>query len=307
MATTKAKTTSKSSAKKSAKSTKTAASKPAKTVKVEEKVGVITSKPSGNPVKEFFGRKYDADENILTIFKSPRIIGAALGELIGTMLLTMIFLTLGFNPLYLPFAIIAITIAVFAFSGANLNPAITVGMMASRRMSPIRGTLYIIAQVLGAWFGLLVINAFRMAGGGTNTLPTLEAPLTGENSMFWPVIALELVGAIIIGFCFARALVYKRSVFTFGAMVSGGICLAILLALVISNDYLGLSGNVFVMNPAVSIMFQSLSSEAAEFGPLMADIGRALTVYAVFPLIGGVIGFYLSDLSAKLSGSKLAE
>jgi len=304
MATTKAKTTSKSSAKKPTKSTKSAASKPAKTTRVE----TITSKRT-NPVKEFFARKYDASENILTIFKSSKIFGAILGEVIGTMLLTMVLLTLGiFNPLYLIFGIMVITIAVFAISGANLNPTITVGLMASRRMSPIRGTLYITAQLLGAWFGLLVVNAFKLAGGEmAQNLPAVDVPLWGEGSMFWAITMIELLGAIIIGFCFARALVYKRSVFTFGAVVSGGIFLAVLLAVVLTGNYLAIQDSSFVLNPAVAIMYQALPSEAANFGELLGHIGIALSAYVVFPMIGGTIGFYISDLATRLSGQKLSE
>ena len=308
MATTKAKTTGKSSAKKSAKSTKSAASKPAKVTRVEE-AKTITSKASTSPVKGFFARKYDADENILTIFRSSKIWGAILGEVIGTMLLTMILLTLGiFNPLYLIFGVMVITIAVFAFSGANLNPTITVGMMATRRMSPIRGTLYIIAQLLGAWFALLIVNGFRMAGGEVaQELPMLQAALSGEGSMFWPITMIELLGAIIIGFCFARALVYKRSVFTFGSVVAGGVFLAVLLAVVLTGNYLGIQEASFVLNPAISIMYQALPSEAANFGELMGEVGRALSTYVIFPVLGGAIGFYLSDLGSKLSDQKLAE
>ncbi|MCL1840098.1 aquaporin [Candidatus Saccharibacteria bacterium] len=305
MATTKAKTTSKSSTKKPSKSIKSAASKPARTTRVE----TITSKAKPSPVKEFFARKYDASENILTIFKSPKIIGAILGEVIGTMLLTMVLLTLGiFNPLYLIFGVMVITIAVFALSGANLNPTITVGLMASRRMSPIRGTLYIIAQLLGAWFGLLVVNGFKLAGGElAQELPVLNTPLWGEGEMFWAITMIELLGAIVIGFCFARALVYKRSVFTFGAVVSGGVFLAVLLAVVLTGNYLAVQDTAFVLNPAVAIMYQALPSEAASFGELLGHIGIALSTYVIFPVLGGAIGFYISDLAAKLSGQKLSE
>jgi len=303
MATTKAKTTSKSSVKKPAKSTKSAASKPAKTTRV----ATITSKPKVSPVKEFFARKYDASENILTVFKSSKIVGALIGEVIGTMLLSMMLLTLGlFNPLYLIFGVMVITIAVFALSGANLNPLVTVGMMASRRMSPIRGTLYIIAQLLGAWLGLLVVNGFRAAGGElAQALPTVNVPLWGEGQMFWAITMIELLGAIIIGFCFARALIYRRSVFTFGAVVAGGVFLAVLLAVVLTGNYLAIQDSAFVLNPAVAIMYQALPSEAANFGELLGRIGIALSTYVVFPVIGGAIGFYLSDLAVKFSGQKL--
>lgn len=302
MATTKAKTTKKSSTKKTEKSAKTSATKAEKTTKVE----ATTTNKKTHPVKEFFARKYDPNENILTIFKSPKIIGAILGEVIGTMLLTMILLTLGiFNPLYLIFGVMAITVAVFAFSGANLNPTITVGMMASRRMSPIRGTLYIIAQVIGAWFGLLVVNAFRLAGGElAQEMPIIDV---ADNSMFWAITMVELIGAIIIGFCFARALIYKRSVFTFGAVVAGGVFVAVLLAIVLTGNYLAIQETSFVLNPAVAIMYQALPNEAADFGSLLGGIGTALATYALVPMIGGTLGFYLSDLAGKLSGEKATD
>ena len=123
MATTKSK---KSTARKTTKSsTKTASTKPktaaAKTApKAAPKTVAAPAEPqtSANPFKGFFERKFDASETILTIFKNPRIYGAILGEVIGTMLLTLIFLTLGvYQPLYILFGVIAVSAAVFAFSG----------------------------------------------------------------------------------------------------------------------------------------------------------------------------------------------
>lgn len=295
MATAKAKTTKKSSAKKTS-------SKPAATKSTAKPADNTITTVSKHPVKDFFSRKYDASENILTIFKTPRIIGAILAEIVGTMILTIILLTLGiYNPLYLIFGILAITVGVFALSGAHLNPAITVGMMASRRVSAIRGTLYIISQVLGAWFGLLIVSAFRGAGGeSAAALPTITS---AEDSMFWAITMVEFLGAIIIGFFFARALIYKRSAFTFGAIVAGGIFIAVLISIVITSNYL-LVQDAFVLNPAVAIMYQVLPSEAADFGTLLGDIAKALTTYAIFPMIGATIGFYASDLMSKLSGEK---
>jgi hypothetical protein len=139
------------------------------------------------------------------------------------------------------------------------------------------------------------------------SLPVLDAALSGEGSLFWPLTMLELLGAIIIGFCFARALVYKRSVFTFGAMVGGGVFLASLLAVVLTGNYLATQDTAFVMNPAVAIMYQALPAEAANFGDLLSGVGVALTTYVIFPMLGGVIGFYLSDFASKLSGQKLSE
>ncbi|MBR3176691.1 aquaporin [Candidatus Saccharibacteria bacterium] len=326
MATTKAKSTKKPAAK------KTTAKKPAskskttvKTVKATAKVTTVKSEKVGaektkivsekkcHPVKEFFARKGDPDENILTIFKDTKIIGAIIGEIIGTALVTGVALTLGlFNPLYLIFAYTGITAAVFALSGAHLNPTITAGMMASRRVSAIRGVLYIISQLIGAWIGFMIVNSFYQAGiasgnidAASTVLPTLATAdsikaTTEGFSFFWTITMIEFVGAMIISFFFARALDYKRGAFTFGAVVGSGVFLAMLFAVVCCSNFLGIQDNVFIMNPASAFMYGLLPASAEGFDALMGQLMPMLVSYVIFPIFGGVIGFYVSDFANKL-------
>ena len=326
MATTKAKSTKKPAAK------KTTAKKPApkskttvKTVKATAKVTTVKSEKVGaektkivsekkcHPVKEFFARKGDPDENILTIFKDTKIIGAIIGEIIGTALVTGVALTLGlFNPLYLIFAYTGITAAVFALSGAHLNPTITAGMMASRRVSAIRGVLYIISQLIGAWIGFMIVNSFYQAGiasgnidAASTVLPTLATAdsvraTTEGFSFFWTITMIEFVGAMIISFFFARALDYKRGAFTFGAVVGSGVFLAMLFAVVCCSNFLGIQDNVFIMNPASAFMYGLLPASAEGFDSLMGQLMPMLVSYVIFPIFGGVIGFYVSDFANKL-------
>ena len=198
-------------------------------------------------------------------------------------------------------AMIAVLIAIYAFSGACLNPLITVGMMASRRMSVARGIMYIIAEVIGAWLGWLIFNAFHLTGGeSAYDVPTMSA--IAENGM-WIVTMVELLGAIIIGFFFSRALKYKRSVFTFAATAAGGVALAVVLGYVVSAAFLGLNNN-FIFNPALAMMYQIFPTAGESFGEILGGICQALSIYALFPMIGGVIGFYLSDFTSKLSGEE---
>ncbi len=331
MATTKAKSTKKPAAKKVAakkpapksKTTAKAAKVAPKAAAVKAtKVGTVKTKivsEKKNPVKEFFARKGDPNENILTIFKDTKIIGALIGEIIGTGLVTAVALTLGlYNPLYMIFAYIGITAAVFALSGAHINPIITAGMMASRRVSAIRGVLYLIAQLLGAWIGFMLISYFYNQGiaSGNITaesvmLPTLSSAdglvaATEGFSFFWAITMIEFIGAIIIAFFFARALEFKRGAFTFAAVVAGGIFLAYLFAVVISGQFLGIQqGNIFIMNPAAAFMYGLLPSNAEGFDALMGQLWPMLVTYVIFPVAGGVIGFYLSDFANKLSGKEL--
>jgi len=297
----------KTSTKKSSTKPKAAETKTVKTVKAEATTTAeqpaIVSKPadkkSTNPFKGIFARKSDPNENILTIFKTPKIWGALVGELVGTLLLTILFLTLGvYNPLYLFFGYIGITMAVYALSGAHLNPGVTVGMMVTRRVSAIRGVLYIVAQVVGAWLGLLIANGFRLNGGEVSELPEMTA-VTGET--FWATFMVELFCMIVLGFFFARAQAYKtpRGVFTYATLISAGFIVAVIFATIFSS-YLSLQNN-FVLNPAIAIMYQIFPSSAENFGALMGTICLESLVYIIGPMVGSAIGFILADGSAKLA------
>lgn len=266
---------------------------------------VVSSTKKSSFLSGFFARKYEEKEGILTVFKNPKFYGALLGEVIGTMLLALLFFSLSLMGIHstatYSFAIIAVLIAVYAFSGACLNPAITVGMMATRRMSVIRGIMYIIAEVIGAWLGWLIFNAFHLTGGeSAYDVPAMSA--IAENGM-WIVTMVELLGAIIISFFFSRALKYKRSVFTFAAVVAGGMALAIVLGYVVSAAFLGLNNN-FIFNPALAMMYKIFPTSGENFGEVIGSICQALSIYAIFPMIGGVAGFYLSEFTSRLSGEE---
>ena len=296
--TVKAKTTKPKTAKKTAAKPVSEAPK----INTVDKKETIASGKAKSCLSGFFAKKYEENESILTVFKNHKFYGALLGEVIGTALITLLLFTCSLMGIHsiatYSFALIAVFIAVYAFSGACLNPIVAVGMMASRRMSVIRGISYIIAEVIGAWLGWLIFNSFHLAGGETAyDIPVMTA--IGENQ-FWIFAMVELLGAIIIAFCFARALKYKRSVFTFATTVTGGFILAAVLGYVISLAFFGLSNN-FIFNPASALMLQIFPTDGGSFGEILGGICQALSVYALLPMIGGVAGFYLSDFMAKLS------
>ncbi len=294
--------------KKDVKDTKETKSTDAKEVnevkEVKETVARETAVAStmDKPFRGFFSRKYDKGENILTIFKSARIWGALIGEAVGTMLIVTLLIMLGLlgmNPLYIVFGALCIYLAVVGLSGANLNPIITVGMMATRRMSAIRGILYMLAQLLGGWIGLIIVNAFRLGSGSMLDLPVMTE-VTGES--FWGVALVELFGAIIIAFCFARALGYaRRNPLAFAMTVTSGIALAVIIAIVITQGFFG-ETNTFIFNPIAALMYQVLPTTADNIGELAANAGLAAAAYIILPMIGGIIGFYFSDFATHAAG-----
>ncbi len=60
--------------------------------------------------------------------------------------------------------------------------------------------------------------------------------------------------------------------------------------------------NKFAMNPAVAMMLQIFPTSGENFGEIFGGICQALSVFALVPMIGGIVGFYLSDFNSKLSG-----
>ncbi len=290
-----------------------------KTAKVATKKA-ITSEKAPSKLKVFFARKGDTNENILTIFRDTKIIGAIIGEIIGVAIITMIALTLGlFNPLYMILAYVGITAAIVKLSGAHLNPIVTAGMMASRRVSAIRGVIYIISQILGAWVGFLIINSLHKAGiasgnieEATSTLPTLAQAdeLSGATegySLLGAIRVVEFIGAVIIAFFFARAQRVKKDTAAFSITVAAGVFIAMIIAVVVNSNFFMIQNNTFVLNPAVGMFYGIFPSSADGFDSLMSTLMPMLVTYVILPVIGGVLGFYLSDFATILEGKDLKD
>ena len=298
MVTKKSKTASKAS------SSKKSASNAKNTARTESTVVEVTDN-GGHTLKDFFARKYEGDESVSTIFTKPRFWAALLAELLGTMLIGLTLFALipmGIANIGMyAFAVIAIIIAVYAISGACLNPIIVAGMMATRRMSVIRGVMYIVAELIGAWIAFLIFSgAGAMAPESTYQGATMASITEGGFASFALV---EMLGACIIGFFFARAQSYKRSAFTFAAVVAGGLALAVLVGYVISVAYFQIQNN-FIYNPAIAIWMQIFPTSGADFGQVLGGICQALCVYAILPMVAGVVGFYLADFTNRIGGNE---
>ena len=276
-----------------------------KTKPVDKKVTEITSSTKKSCFAGFFAKKYEGNESIFNVFKTPKFYGALLGELLGTALITLFLFSIQLigiaNVATYAIAITAIYTAVYGFSKACLNPIIVAGMMATHRMSVIRGVMYIIAEVIGAWLGWLIFNSFHLAGGDSAyEVPTMTAI---EEGKFWIMASVELLGAIILAFFYARALKSTRSVFTFAVTVAGGLGVAVVIGYVVSAAFLGLNNN-FIFNPATALMLKIFPTSGDNFGEIIGGICQALSAYAVLPMIGGVLGFYLSEFTSRLSGEE---
>ena len=86
---------------------------------------------------------------------------SALAELLGTFFLALAALTVAapLTPFAVGLTLLVFIYAVGSLSGAHLNPAVTVGLVVSRRFPLAHGLLYIVAQVAGALLARFVAGA----------------------------------------------------------------------------------------------------------------------------------------------------
>ncbi len=86
---------------------------------------------------------------------------AELAELVGTFFLTLAALISG-TPYAVALTLTAFVYAIGHISGCNINPGVTVGLMAGRRLPLGQGLRYLLAQVAGALLARAV--AVRVVG-----------------------------------------------------------------------------------------------------------------------------------------------
>lgn len=149
---------------------------------------------------------------------------AVLAELVGTGLLTLAALLAG-TPYAVALILAALVYGLGPISGAQLNPAVTLGLLVARRQPVVKGVLYLVAQVAGALLagkiapsigdlgsysagrpvgefvgaGLLVLTVVAVsdkwvpqAGGGVAIGAALGAGLLLSGGVLNPAVALAL-------------------------------------------------------------------------------------------------------------------
>lgn len=219
-------------------------------------------------------------------------IGALVAELIGTFLLASAVIAGQSSPIVIMFAIAGIVLLVGALSGAHLNPAVTIGAWATRKVTGLRALGYIVAQFLGAGLAFAVLSAFvhgaapvtaqaQAYGQAAAALFQANALPAGKE---WYVFFAELMGTTILGFAYANALRETKDRVATAFTVGFGVFVALLLAAYATSF---VTGNV-VLNPAVALSLQTIDFSKLALWPF--------AVYLIAPVIGGVLGFILHDI-----------
>ncbi len=274
--------------KKSASSAKKSSAKPA--ADTTTKVTTVKAVEAGGSRRAMFAGARPFVSRGHGLLYMP-ITGAALAEFVGTFLLAVTMLIVRNEPFYLFLSLVGIFMLVGGLSGAHINPAVTVGAWVTRRITWMRAVAYIGAQILAAMLALVVMNAFI----GQAPSVTQEAASFGQNApqLFnasalpqgkeWTVLFAELIGVAVLGFAYASVLRSAVRDKVAGAFTVGG---AGFLAMAFASTTAAYVSATAVLNPAVA-----LSLKALDFSNLWS-----IAVYAITPLVGGVIGFFLYDL-----------
>lgn len=228
-----------------------------------------------------------------TLQGRSELLGAYIAEFIGTFMLAAIVVFSQGQPLYVGFGLIAIVLTIGALSGSHVNPLVTVGAWATRKISSIRAVGYIVAQVLGALLAYVVASAFvngapevsqQAAMMGQQAAEVFKAQPIADGKG-WYIFFAEMLGATIFGFTVSSAIREKHNRAAQALTVGLGLFVAVTIAS-IAASYIGGSA---IVNPAIAFTLQAISFTEAP------DLWAVLS-YLVAPLIGGVIGFFLFDV-----------
>ena len=229
----------------------------------------------------------------------PSFITAIILEFIGTFLLAAAVIAGQGQPLIVLFALATIVLIAGKISGAHVNPLITVGAWATRRIGTAKALFYIIAQVLGAMVAFVVLNAFvsnapevsqqaALYGQQKATMFTANVIPHGKEIL---ILISELLGSFLFAFAVASVTSDKKkgsSAVAFG--VGGGLFLAVLIAGSLSS----VVGGSAILNPAVAFSLQAFTLKGQ-------NILFAIATYVGAALLGGILGFALDSLIQEAS------
>ena len=181
--------------------------------------------------------------------------------------------------------IVAMAYSIGNVSGCHINPAVSIGMLVSGRMSVKDFVCYIIAQFRGGIAGAgALMGVFGLSGIQDKT------GALGSNGLAGGSIAATIIIEVILTFVFVIAILGVTSKIENGAVA--GIVIGLTLTLVHIFG-IGLTGTS--VNPARS------------FGPALLAGGDALAnvwVFIVAPLLGGALAAVVYMIIAGKAESK---
>ncbi|SCE68912.1 MIP/aquaporin family protein [Micromonospora mirobrigensis] len=187
------------------------------------------------------------------------------------------------------FTMLALVYTIGPLSGSHINPAVTLGVLLSRKISPIGAVAYWIAQFAGATVASFLIWALTRWGDVVDQTGALGSNGYGRHINGGGAAVLETI----LTFLFVLVVL----VVTSRAERAGVAGLAIGLALAAAH--------------LVAITLDGTSvNPARSFGPAVFEGGTALRqlwVFIVFPLLGGALAALVAPLFTSANTHYRAE
>lgn len=170
-------------------------------------------------------------------------------------------------------AVIAMAYTIGNISGCHINPAITLGVLLSGRMSGKDAGMYMVFQVIGAIIGSAII--YLLVTTGANNGPTI----TGSNGFADGMLTQAFLAETVFTFVFVLVVLGATAKFAFGKFAGLAIGLTLVLVHIVCIPITGTS-----VNPARSI------------GPALFQGGAAIAqlwVFIVAPFLGAAIAAFV--------------
>ena len=176
---------------------------------------------------------------------------------------------------------LTVMICIYVFgkiSGAHLNPAVTIGLLVTKNISLIDSVYYIVAQVIGACLGSLLL--FVCLGAPAVTIGGLGATAPGLGVSYIQAMIAECIGTFFLMLVVMGVAVDEKAEPGFAGISIG---MTVATVIVVLGAFTGAS-----INPART------------FGPYLMDtlLGGA-NLWAYFPiyLVGPIVGAVLAALA----------
>jgi len=239
---------------------------------------------------------------------TAEVVGTAILVFIGAGSVPLTLLLTGSNPFgsaelstisfCFAFAIFAAVYSVGHISGAHINPAVTVALLATRKIDSRTASVYIVAQVIGAVVGA-VLTYIVLIGNDPAKLGLGAVTYNAGTSGVGVALAAEIIGTAILVFTVFGAAVDGRAPAGFAGIIIGFI----------------VYGVIILVGPITGAAL----NPARELGPdlVQSPIGAStkweqLPVYVVGPIVGGLIGAFLYEYighhqTATVPGPAIAE
>ncbi len=191
---------------------------------------------------------------------------------------------LGFIALSFGLVVAVVIYGFGAVSGAHINPAVTFMLAVTRRFPWVEVVPYMLAQLLGAAAGgLLVVAIFST---GAVDLGGVGATVVSDGVSYQSAVLAEVLGTFILAFAIMAVAVDDRAPKQLAGLMIG---LAVALAIMVVGPLTGAS-----LNPARTFG-PYLTSAIFDGAPPWEDF----SLYWLGPLIGTTVAAVLYDLVAQ--------